>query len=80
MPQIIPAAPGWYIAYGDKDDQLYDAVVAWQEAADDRGDAILLPYTDNGPGFPPVRWSTQRLLREEGQVVYRPDYKPEYEA
>ncbi|MGW5467702.1 hypothetical protein [Streptomyces chartreusis] len=80
MPQIIPAAPGWYIAYGEKDDPLYEAVIAWQEATDDRGEAVLLPYTDNGRGFPPVRWSTERLMREEARITYRPHFDPEDES
>jgi hypothetical protein len=76
MPQIIPATPGWYLQECDAPDSAYDAIVAWQEATDDRGEAILLPYVDNGPGYPPVLWTADSLLRMECRIVYQPNRDP----
>lgn len=75
MNQTISAAPGWYITYDD--DPALSEIVAWKTTTNRTGDQILLPYTEQGPGYPP-HLTTEATMQELNiRIVYRPNHDPE---
>jgi hypothetical protein len=73
MPDLIPAASGWYVHSALIG--ATDPVIAWAPTTDD-GEAALLPYVPNGAGYPPVQLTAQQLSSGAWSVVYRPNYDP----
>ncbi|MFF2933544.1 hypothetical protein [Streptomyces mirabilis] len=80
MPEIIPAAPGWYLVSHIGDEPDYDPIIAWTPAVDLEGEAVLLPYVPNGRGYPPVIADLKSFDRYERNVVYRPNHDPATDA
>ncbi|MEV7387204.1 hypothetical protein [Streptomyces sp. NPDC091215] len=73
MTDLIPAAPGWYVhstLIG-----ATDPVIAWSPTTND-GNAALLPYVPNGPGYVPILLTAEQMSDGEWSVVYRPNYDP----
>ncbi|MET9762062.1 hypothetical protein ABZ016_23900 [Streptomyces sp. NPDC006372] len=73
MPNLIPAAPGWYLrseAVG-----ATDPIIAWLPSID--GDApTLLPFVPDGRGYSPTLVDAKALAEHEWEVVYLPNYDP----
>jgi hypothetical protein len=77
MPDLIPAAPGWYLREVDEDGEVsLDPVIAWQAGADVDGEPTLLPFVDAGPGAPPILLTAEAFQVFGRSVVYRPNHDP----
>ncbi|WP_333767732.1 hypothetical protein [Streptomyces sp. IBSBF 2435] len=80
MPQIIPAAPGWYLEETDDGETTLDPVIAWKVATAADGEDILLPFVDAGPCAPPFAHTEESFESFRRQIVYRPSYDPATEG
>ncbi|MFI0139625.1 hypothetical protein [Streptomyces luteogriseus] len=77
MPNLIPAAPGWYLREVDEDGEAsLDPVIAWQAHADADGEPTLLPFVDGGPGTPPLLLTAAAFQEFGRSIVYLPNYDP----
>lgn len=76
MTDLIPAASGWYIRSLD----VIDPVIAWAPTVDSDGEAILLPYVPDGPGYPPQALDLKSFPQHAWEVVYLPNYDPAADA
>ncbi|MFE5218410.1 MULTISPECIES: hypothetical protein [unclassified Streptomyces] len=77
MPDLIPAAPGWYLREVDEDGEVsLDPVIAWQAGADADGEPTLLPFVDGGPSMPPLLLTAAAFEELSRSVVYRPNHDP----
>lgn len=74
MPDLIPAAPGWYVR--SRTLGATDPVIAWKPVTDDEGREVLLPYVPDGRGFPPVLVSLKSFEEHEWEAVYLPNHDP----
>ncbi|MBY8879753.1 hypothetical protein [Actinacidiphila acidipaludis] len=77
MPDVIPAAPGWYLKeiYEDGETNL-DPIIAWQVATTADGEATLLPFVDSLPGSPPFAHTEGSFKEHRRHVVYLPSHDP----
>ncbi|MFE2684042.1 hypothetical protein [Streptomyces mirabilis] len=76
MPDLIPAAPGWYLVSHIGDEPDYDPIIAWTSAVDLEGEAVLLPYVPTGRGYPPAIADLKSFDRDERTVAYLPGRDP----
>ncbi|MER7927034.1 hypothetical protein ABTY96_28410 [Streptomyces sp. NPDC096057] len=78
MPDLIPAAPGWYLKTAD--DPALEPVIAWRPSMYSEPDAtavqVLLPYIANGPGLVPSLIPRKSFERDGWEVVYLPNHAP----
>ncbi|MEV6833603.1 hypothetical protein AB0N17_03570 [Streptomyces sp. NPDC051133] len=76
MPEIIPAAPGWYVQETAEGKTTLEPVIAWLANTDTDGHPELLPFVDGGPGTPPLPLSAEGFTEFDRCIVYRPNYDP----
>jgi hypothetical protein len=77
MPDLIPAAPGWYLQETEGGVTSLDPVIAWQTGTHDTdGDATLLPFVDGGTGSPPILMAADSFKYCNRRIVYRPNHDP----
>ena len=78
MPDLIPAAPGWYVE--SRIVGAIDPVIAWKPTTDAEDREVLLPYVPDNYGFAPTLIDPKSFEEHGWRVVYLPNHDPATDA